>query len=487
MDLENKPHQTKNQGNQQKNVSVQETIRKPDTLFLYFCVMTGQLVTMAFGASMAWTSPVLGKLYSNNTDINPLGRPITSIEVSLLASMPTFTNILGMLVMPKISDIVGRKRYLLIAGVLTLFSGVGLGFSGASLVLMIVTRCLFSFSAGWVVFSLYLMEICEDHNRGKFGCYVGIFNQIGNFFGFVFGPFFSVKTFSFIITSPILIFVVIFTVMPESPVYLLKHGKEKECKKALRKLRSNKTEDEIELDLKKLKYSLQNEPKGKIADLFKKRENFLAVVLSFLPQLIKYSSGVTVIFTFLAPYFNEAGTSLSGDMVAILVAVVKVTSFVLASFIVERFGRRKLLILSSTGTAIPLFTAGVYFYLQSINSSLIAYLQWLPLTSLLFTVCFFGIGLGPVSQVMTSELPPAEIRAVSVSLVHSTGSFVAFAFTFLYPLISESLGTEWCVWWFSINCTVGSALIYFFLPETKGKSFVEIKEMLKNYSKLQIK
>ncbi|CAG9861690.1 unnamed protein product [Phyllotreta striolata] len=401
--------------------------------------------------------------------------------------MPTFTNIIGMLLMPKISDIVGRKRYLLISGVVTLLSGVGLGFSGASLVLMIVTRCIFSFSAGWVVFSLYLMEICEDHNRGKFGCYLGIFNQLGNLLGFVFGPFFSVKTYSFIITSPMLVFVVFFAIMPESPVYLLRLGRENECKKALWKLRSNKTEEEIESDVKRLKESMQNERKGTIAELFKKREYILAVVLSFLPDLVKYSSGVTVIFTFLAPYFDEANTSLSGDIVAIIIAVVKILFFVLASFIVERFGRRKLLIFSSTGTAIPLFAAGVYFYLQTINSSLIAYLQWLPLTSLLFTVSLFGIGLGPVTQAWVSELPPAEIRAVSVSLVHSVGSFVAFALTFLYPIVTESLGIEWCVWWFCVNCSIGSVLMYLFLPETNGKSFDEIKEMLENYSKIRIK
>ncbi|CAG9855590.1 unnamed protein product [Phyllotreta striolata] len=461
------------------------TSRVPDTLFLYISVITAHLVSIASGTSMVWTSPVLGKLYSNDTEVNPIGRPITTIEVSMLAAIPTFTNIPGILFMPKLSDIIGRKRYLLSAAFVMLLAGVGLAFSN-NVALMIITRCIFGFHGSWMVVCLYVAEVTEDHNRGKFGCYFGILHQIGHLFGFVIGPFFSVKYFTLITISPLLIFLVIFTMLPETPMYLLAKGREEECKMALRKLRSNKTEEEIEVDLEKLKENLkkQKEEKGKITDLTKKRESRLAVILGLLPLITTYCSGVTVIFTFLAPFFDEAGTSLSGDIVAIIIVVFKITFFLLTSLVIERFGRRKMFLISSTSTAIPLFLLGIYFYLQSIDSSLIAYLQWLPLTCLIFTVCFFGLGLGPIAQAFVAELPSEELRAVTSSLVHSIGIFVSFALTFLYPIISE-LGVQWCVWWFSMNCVVGSILMYFFLPETKGKSFVEIQDMLKNYSKLR--
>ncbi|CAG9860243.1 unnamed protein product [Phyllotreta striolata] len=452
---------------------------KPDTLFLYFSVITVQLLTVVSGSSMAWTSPVLGKLYSNDTDVNPLGRPITTIEVSMLAGVPLFTNTIGMLVMPKVSDIIGRKRHLFISGVVMLLAGIALGFSSGSVILMIITRCIFGTTGCLVVLTIYLVEICEDHNRGKFGCYTGIFNQIGHLFGFVIGPFFSVKDFSLIIISPVLIFVIFAMILPEPPVYLLKKGKEEECKNALRKLRSNKTEEEIETDMNKLKESLKKEQKGKIADLFKNKDNLVALILSFLPMLVKYFSGVTVIFTFLAPFFDQAGTSLSGDTVAIGIAIFKISFFTFTSFIVERFGRRKMLLISSTSTGIPLFLIGLYFYLQQINSTFLVNLQWLPLTSLLFTVALFGLGLGPIPMPLISELPRAELRAVSCSVVHAASNIVIFGITSLYPIISESLGYHWCVWWFSLNCFLGSILIYFFLPETKGKTFDEIQAILK--------
>nr|QJX15774.1 glucosinolate transporter [Phyllotreta armoraciae] len=469
---------------QKEKTQSSSTSRKPDALFLYISVLTVQILSIASGASMVWTSPVLGKLYSNDTEVNPIGRPITTIEVSMLAGIPTFTNILGGFFLPKLSDIFGRKRYLLCSGLVMLLSGVGLAFS-ESVLLMIITRCIFGFPGAWIVICLYAAEVSEDHNRGKFGCYFGIFHQMGHLFGFVVGPFFSVKYFTLIITSPLLIFVVVFMLVPETPMYLLAIGRENDCKTALRKLRSNKEEEEIESALKKLKES-QMKPKeeqGKITDLIKKRESILAVLLGLIPVLTKYCSGVTVLFTFLAPFLDQAGTSLSGDIMAIIIAVFKITFFILTSLFVDRFGRRKMLVISSTGTAIPLFLLGIYFYLQSIDSSLIAYLQWIPLTCLIFTVCCFGSGLGPIPLAVVSELPSADLRAVTSSLVHSIGSVVAFLLTFLYPLVSESLGNHWCMWWFSINCVVGAIVTYFFLPETKGKSFDEIQEILRNYAK----
>nr|QJX15775.1 glucosinolate transporter [Phyllotreta armoraciae] len=471
-------NQNENNQNEKSQIS---TSRKPDTLFLYISVITAHLISMASGASMVWTSPVLGKLYLNDTEVNPIGRPITTIEVSMLAAIPTLSNIFGILFMPKLSDIFGRKRYLLCSGLVMLLSGVGLAFSN-NVLLMIITRCIFGFPGAWTVVCLYAAEVSEDHNRGKFGCYFGIFQQIGHLFGFVMGPFFSVKHFTLIITSPLLVFVVIFMILPETPKFLLAKDREDECKNVLRKLRSNKSEEEIESDFEKLKEN-QIKPKeeqGKITDLIKKRESMLAVILGLLPLLTKYCSGVTIIFAFLAPFFDQAGTSLSGDIVAIIIAVFKITFFILTSFIIEKNGRRKMLLISSTSIAIPLFLLGIYFYLQSIDSPIIAHLQWIPLTCLLFTVSFFGLGLGPIVEGWISELPLPELRAVTSSLVHSIGSVVGFALTFMYPIISE-FGIQWCVWWFSMNCVVGAILMYFFLPEIQGKSFDEIQEILKNY------
>nr|QJX15790.1 major facilitator superfamily protein [Phyllotreta armoraciae] len=450
---------------------------KHDTLFLYSSVVTAELLFVPMGASMVWTSPVIGKLVSNDTEINPIGRQISILEVSMLTGIPELTNIIGLLFVTKLADVIGRKRYLLLAGAVMLISGIGLAFSN-KIAYMILARCAFGFPGVPSVIPVYIAEICEDLNRGKFGCYSGIFHQIGNLFGFVIGPILSVKYYTLVITAPALIFIILFLTMPESPVYLLKHGNEEECKVSLKRLRSNKTDQEIDMDLEKLKKQLENEPKGKVTDLFKKREHIIGLLLGFLPVLIKYCSGVTVLFMYLAPFFDSAETSLSGDLVAIIVAVFKISLFTVASFVVENFGRRKLILISSCGTALPLCALGVFFYLKHIESPALQQLQWLPLTGLLITVSFFGLGLGPIPNYLVIDFFPADLRTVSSSIVNASGSVAAFALASLFPIVTGQFGTEWCVWWFSVNCVAGAILIYLFLPETKGKSLDEIQKML---------
>ncbi|CAG9861741.1 unnamed protein product [Phyllotreta striolata] len=454
------------------------TLNKPDTLFLYTSVITVGLLFIAMGASMVWTSPVLGKLSSNNTEINPIGRPITALETSLLTGIPELTNIIGFILVTKLADVIGRKPYMLLSGAIMLLAGIALAFSD-SILYMIITRCIFGFTGVLSVTPVYVAEICEKHNRGKFGCYSGIFHQIGHLFGFVIGPFLSVRYFTLAITAPTLIFIVVFLIMPESPVYLLKHGDEEECKASLRRLRSNKTDDELVMDLERLKEDLRNEPKGKAIDLFKKRQHIIGLLLGFLPILLKYCSGVTVLLMYLAPFFDSAGTNLSGDLVAIIVALLKITLFTLTSFVVENFGRRRMLLVSTIGTSIPLTALGVYFYLHHVQSPVVNHLQWLPLTGLLLAVGFFGLGLGPIPAYLVTEFFPADLRTVSSSIVNASGGVAAFALASLFPLVTRRFGAEWCVWWFGANCGAGAALIYLFLPETRGKSFDEIQKMLR--------
>nr|QJX15772.1 glucosinolate transporter [Phyllotreta armoraciae] len=463
-----------------KKTGPKQSIPKTDSLFLYVSVLTGTLLMISVGISVIWTSPVIGKLKSNDTDTNPLGRPITVIEISIIAGVPALTDVIGMLVMPKVTDIIGRKLHLTFTAITMVLAGVGLAFS-TSILYMTLWRCLFGFPAAYIVLSIYIAEICEDHNRGKFGCFTSLLHQIGNFLGFLIGPFLSVKMFSLVMTAPAMLFLFICAVLPETPIYSMLRGDEDKCKAALKKLRGYKTDRDIDSDVMGLKESLKEEKKGKISDLFRKKEHRIALLLGCLGLILKVASGVTVIFTYLAPFFDQANTSLSGDNVAMIVSVVKIFVFAFTSFIVDRFGRRNLLVISSTATGIPLCAVGVYFYLQHINSPYIDYLQWLPLTGFLLMVISFGLGIGLIPHVLVTELFPSDLRAASSSVVTSISGMVMVGVTSLFPIVSVELGNHWCVWWFSFNCFLGAILIYLFLPETKGKSFDEIQAELKSY------
>ncbi|CAH1111738.1 unnamed protein product [Psylliodes chrysocephalus] len=471
--------------NNQKLKPETQIIKKPDTLFLYVSVILAEMLIVVSGANVVWTSPALVKLYSNDTEVNPVGRPVTTMEVSMIAGLPSLSALIGTMVLPKISDFLGRKRHLLLMGLWTLLGGVALAFS-TKVIYVIISRSFlgFAISGAWTIVPIYIAEICENHNRGKFGCFLGLFHQIGHFFAFVVGPLFSLRNFSLIITAPILIFLIFFVLIPESPIYLMSKGKEKECKEALRKFRNNKSEEDLEKDFLQIKETLKGRAEAKkanVLDLFKKRENRFALMLALLPLLVQHFSGISIIMTYLAPFFNAAGTSISGNIAAVIVSMVKISCYIFTSFVVERFGRRRMLLISATGTGIPLFALGMYFYLQYTNSDLLHFLQWLPLVAILSNVFIYSMGIGPVPMAVISELFPSDLRAASSAVINTVVTTIVFGLTSGFPLFSEAYGIHWCVWMFSLCCFVGAILIYFFLPETKGKSFSEIQEMLKMY------
>ncbi|CAG9861742.1 unnamed protein product [Phyllotreta striolata] len=461
------------------------TDRKHDTFFLYLSVLLTQLPIVVSGASTVWTSPALVKLKSNDSEINPLGRPITTVEISIISGLPVIFGLAGSMLLPKLSDIIGRKKHLLTMGFFALASGIALAFSN-SVIYIVISRCLLgtALNGCYSVVPIFVAEICENHNRAKFGCFLGLAHQIGHLFAFLVGPVFTLRHFTLIITSPALVYVLLFFVVPESPVYLLDRGREMECREALRKLRNNKTDEEIDGDLEMIREDLKATASSKratIMDIFRMRENRVALMLALLPLMIQHFSGVTIIMGFLAPFFNAAGTSLSGNTVAIIVATIKTTSYLFTSFVVERFGRRRMLLISSTCTGVPLFALGLYFYLQHVHSPVLQHLQWLPLVGIIANVVFYAMGIGPIPMALTSELFPLELRAASSCVLSGVVNLVVFALISAFPLVSESLGMHWCVWMFSGSCFAGALLIYLFLPETKGKSFAEIRRMLEEF------
>ncbi|CAH1111742.1 unnamed protein product [Psylliodes chrysocephalus] len=456
-------------------------------VLIYFFIpeTKAQMLAVVAGSNVVWTSPALLKLTSNDTEINPLGRPVTTIEISMIAGIPSLSALVGTMVLPQLADVIGRKKYLLLNGLGMLIAGVSLAFS-TTIIYIIITKSFLSFFAcgAWTILPVYVIEICEKHNRTKFGCFIGIFHQIGHCYVYFVGPLFSLRIFTLIILTPALVFLMIFAIVPDSPIYLLSKGKVKEGKEALRKFRNNKSEEELEFEFVHIKKIVKDRAEAKKATmlvLFRKRQNRIALILALLPLIVQNFCGISIIMAFLAPIFNAAGTNISGNIAAVIVSSVKISCFVFTSFVIDKFGRRRMLLISSAGTGVPFIALALYFYLKYTNSSLLDSLQWLPLIAMLALIIMYSVGLGPVPPALVNELFPHDLRAASSAIINTMVNIIVFSLNVSFPLISQAYGIHCCLWIFSSFCFIGAILIYLFLPETKGRSFKEIQEMLNNY------
>ncbi|XP_023024190.2 facilitated trehalose transporter Tret1-like [Leptinotarsa decemlineata] len=456
---------------------------KSDTAFLYFSALTALLVTFTFGCNLVWTSPVLPKLKDSDPNVNPLGEPIETSQISLMVGLPPVLSLLSTFFVAKLPDIIGRRETMKYMSIGMIISNIAVAF-GTHIYIYYVAKTVFYIFAGSALTAVqvYMSEIVEDHNRGKFGCLMGVALPLGNLYSFVVGPVTSVRDFTLLCTLPPVISLIFFyTSVPESPVYLAMKGRKEETIRALTKLRNNKSSKEIEQDYSKIedlsKTRTKSEKHG-FVNLFNRPVLRKAMMVALVANMTQHLSGVAVIMPFLGPLFTEAGTQLSGNTVAIIVGIVKVSVFYLTTHIVERIGRRPLLLFSSCSSGIPLFLLGLYFFWKNNNSDFIENIRLLPIVSILTYVVVYSLGLGPIPMAMIGELFPSDIKSVATTFIMTIVTIVITIMSTAYPLAAEYFGVQWCIWTFSFFCFLGSFFIYFKLPETKGKSINEIEEIL---------
>ncbi|XP_074041132.1 trehalose transporter 1-like protein [Leptinotarsa decemlineata] len=460
--------------------------KKNDTLFLYFVVITASVQIFVKGCNNVWPSPVIPQLKSNNSDINPLEDPITTAQISMLFGIPSAFRILGALFLGKLPDIIGRKKTLLVISLLTLPPHLVMVLFGSQIYVYIIGRSIVEIGFGFTLSGLpiYLNEICEDHNRAKHGCLMMFFLPLGSVYGYLVGPLTSVRWFTFLCAAPLIPQIILSLVLfPESPIYSAAKGDRVTAINTLKKLRSNKTEDEIVQDYIEIERSLTNLNEGVgcgFKELFSTRGLRMTTSIGFLATLSVSVSGVPIIMAYVAPLFNDANTNLSGNSVAILVGVVELTFYFVTFAVVKKVGSRPLLLFSYLATGVFLTIIAVYFYLNATNSPIVHTIRWSPIVCVLLYVSSYslGIGIGSVTVSLLSELYPNDMRSTGCCFVRTTVDIISAIISAAFPLVVEYLGVHYCVGMFSICCFLILVFMYFFLPETRGRSFLEIQKIL---------
>lgn len=437
------------------------------------------MVIFTSGSDFVWTSPVIPKLHRNDSNLNPLSEPITPLEESLIAGSCILGALIGSIILSKLPDIYGRKNVLIFISSLKFMSYMTLAFSHTVL-LYYVTRLILGVGFGMAIalVPIYVAEICEVHNRGKFGAFIGLFLTLGNLYGFVIGSLFSVRVFTILCGAPLLLNLTsLIMFLPETPVYLMMLGKREDAKRALSKFRpSHSVYSQQELDKTDETLSVSTKSSnGEWTSLFKTKWLRKAMAACVGVSMLQQFSGITAIVGFIGPVFDSAGCELSGNTSAIIVGIVQVLSFFLASQLVDRLGRRILLLISSVSTGFVHIALGIYFYLLNVGVNL-DNVSWLPVVLLIMFFISYCVGLGPTPLILLSEMFPTEVKSFAAALVSFLSGASALFSIISFPLILNFLGATWCFCLFSIFCLLGAVFIYFFVPETKAKNINDIQK-----------
>jgi SP family galactose:H+ symporter-like MFS transporter len=256
--------------------------------------------------------------------------------------------------------------------------------------------------------------------------------------------------------------------IPESPRWLISRGMIEQARVVLNKIR---LPGQVDAELTDIQQSAQKQ-KASWSELLTplvRPAMIVGVGLAIAQQV----TGINTVIYYAPTIFKFAGFSSSS--VAILASVgvgaVNLILTLVAMQLIDRVGRRPLLLVSLSGMSVSLIILGLAFKLHGLASAL----GWIAVTSLMSYVGFFAVGLGPVFWLILSEIYPLRVRgrAMSVGTIANWGFNLIVALTFLS--LTRGIGKPATFWLYGAVSVAAWIFAYFLVPETKGKTLEQIE------------
>jgi len=374
-----------------------------------------------------------------------------------------------------IADKIGRKKALIFAGILFLIGSLIMALA-LNIPILILGRVIAGLALGTVsiISPLYISELSTSSNRGK----MVTFNILGITFGallayivnYVFSHDGDWRWMFGLEALPAFCLIVGMIFLSETPRWLAIHSLEDKAKRVLQHIRGNQ---DINEELSAIESSI-GEYGSSWSELLKptvRRAVLLGVGLAFCRGL----AGASIILYGYSPTILE----LSGFKIASLailatvgIGVVNAIMTFVAIALVDRVGRRPLMIVGSVGVTISLVAIGITFMFDATS----AYVKWITIGSLLLYVGSWSLGPRPVFWILISEIYPTKVRARGMSLGSLTkwGTNWLATLTFL-PLIGL-IGKTGIFWFYGFFSILTLLLFYFMIPETNGQSLEKIED-----------
>ncbi|CAD7011652.1 facilitated trehalose transporter Tret1 [Ceratitis capitata] len=430
---------------------------------------------LACGATIGWSSPVQEEL----TGTNDYGITFTTNEYAWIGSLMTLGAAIVCLPVGILITTMGPKWTMLLM-VIIFEVGWGLLIFAQNKMMIYSARLLTGMAGGsfCICAPMYCTAISQTEVRGIIGSFFQLFITTGVLFGFTVGGLTKTFMFSIICAIPPLVFAIIFIYMPDSPIFLISKGRLEAAQKSMEWLRGKDFDFSAEFnEMKANDAKIKENPVNKGEALCRK-VTLKALALSISLMVLQQFCGINAVIFYSTSIFQASVQGLEARYCTIIIGVMLVFATVVSLFIIDRYGRIPLLLLSSVSQFISLALLSVYFFMKQRDEKSIESLGWLPLVSICIYILMFSVGFGPVPWVFMAEVFTEDIKGIAGSLSGTSNWACAFIVTQVFPILNDSIGGGACFAIFSIISAVGAVYIYFFVLETKGKTFAEIQAEL---------
>lgn len=399
---------------------------------------------------------------------------LSDFTVGLVVSAVLIGAVIGAALGGDLSDHFGRRKVIIVAAVIFALGAVGTA-TVSDVNLLILGRIAVGVAIGIAseVTPLYISEMSPSRMRGS----LVSLNQLAITIGIVVSYLvdFSLSAFQGwrymlgLAAIPAVILGVGMLPLPDTPRWLINHNEADKARRVLKRIRGR---DDVEGEVKEIQDSLKKQRGGR-AELFNpmvKPALIIGVSLAIFQQV----TGINTVIYYAPTIFQFAGiTSASSAILAtVAVGVVNVIVTIVAIMLLDRVGRRPLLLIGLAGMTLSLTLLGAVFFLPSLLGSL----GDLAVIGLMLYVASFAIGLGPVFWLLISEIYPLRVRGLAMSIASEAnwGSNLIIALTFL--TLVQVLGQSGTFWLYALVGVGAWVFAFLLVPETKGKTLEEIEE-----------
>ncbi|KAJ7972850.1 Sugar transporter ERD6-like [Quillaja saponaria] len=431
---------------------------------VYFSTFVAVCGSYEFGSCAGYSSPAQDAIVE---DVS-----VTLAEYSVFGSLLTFGAMIGAISSGPIADFIGRKGAMRVSSGCCVAGWLAICFAQGVLPLDI-GRLATGYGMG--VFSyvvpIFIAEIAPKNLRGALTTLNQFMICAAVSVSYIIGTVISWRALALTGLIPCAVLLLGLFFIPESPRWLAKTGREKDFISALQKLRGKDADISHEADeIQDYIATLEQLPKPKLLELFQRRY-LRSVTIGVGLMVCQQFGGINGICFYLSYIFESAG--FSSSIGSIIYACLQVVITGLGAALIDRTGRKPLLLVSGSGLVTGCLLAAVAFYLKSHELSLDA-VPALALTGILVYIGSFSIGMGAVPWVVMSEIFPINIKGRAGSLATLVNWFGAWlcSYTFNFLMSWSSYGT------FILYAAINALAILFVVvvvPETKGRTLEQIQ------------
>uniref|UniRef100_A0A2H8TYH7 Facilitated trehalose transporter Tret1 n=1 Tax=Melanaphis sacchari TaxID=742174 RepID=A0A2H8TYH7_9HEMI len=212
-----------------------------------------------------------------------------------------------------------------------------------------------------------------------------------------------------------------------------------------------------------------------VLEVLSDKINRKALLISIGCMFFQQMSGINVVIFYMADIFKSTGSNMSPNACTIIVGVVQLIMTVVSFTIIDKSGRKALLVISALLMVNCYAGLGGFFLIKTHYLELASKLNWLPLVCIAVYISAFSIGYGPVPWIMMGEIYSSEVKPIGTSLTTCTNWTLVFVVTYVSTELTRWLGQAGCFLTFSVFCLMGAAFAAFIVPETKNKTLAEIQ------------